>query len=138
MIDGAALAGIELNSLDYLVDPIHRNYLLDILLFQETMQSYLELLVVLNISPQSFTFSHTEATETATESLEDANEEVCAVFEFKFFPLFYLLFEIVTRSLFITLPFLLGFLMLIIIFFILLLSIQLFQHFRVLDEFLVA
>ena len=33
VVDGAALACIELNSLDYFVDPIHGNYLLDILLF---------------------------------------------------------------------------------------------------------
>ena len=136
--NGAALACIELNSLDYFVDPIHGNYLLDILLFKETIQSYLSFLIVLYISLKSLAFSQTEASKTATESLEDANEEVCAVFEFEFFPLLNLLLEKITRSLFITLSLLFGSLILIIIFFFLFLSIQLLQHFSVLDEFLVA
>ena len=62
VVDSATLAGIELDSLNYFVDPIHRNYLLDILLFQETMQGYLKFLVVFHISFESFAFSHTETT----------------------------------------------------------------------------
>ena len=103
MVDGAALASIKLNSLYDLGDPIHRNNLLDILLLQESMQSYLKLLVVLHISLQLLTFPHTEATKTAANSLKDADEQVSAVVELEFFPFAYLLFKIVAWSLFITL-----------------------------------
>ena len=62
MIESATLAGIELYSLNNLVDPIHCNNLLDILLFQETMQGYLKFLVIFHISFESFAFLHTEIT----------------------------------------------------------------------------
>ena len=74
VIDSATLASIELHPLYDLVDPVHRNNLLDILLFQETMQCYLKLLVVLYISLKSRASPHAEAIETATDSLENFNE----------------------------------------------------------------
>ena len=74
MVDCATLASIEFHSLNNLIDPIHRNYLLDILLFQESMQCYLELLVILYISLKSLALPHTEAIKAATESLKHAHE----------------------------------------------------------------
>ena len=103
MIESATLAGIELYSLNNLVDPIHCNNLLDILLFQETILCYLEFLIVLYISSDSRASCQADAIEAATESLIEANEEVCAVAELEFFPLIYLLLKVVTWSLFVIL-----------------------------------
>ena len=72
MVDSATLTGIELNSMDDLGDPVHDNHLLDILFFEETILSYLKLLVVFHMFPKSVAFPLTVGIETATKSLKDA------------------------------------------------------------------
>ena len=103
VVDCAALACFKLHSVHDLRDPVHCYHLLDILLLEETMKSYLKLLVVLHIFLQVGTFPETDATEATTESLKDADEQVSAVAELKFLSLTNLLLKVIGRSLFVIL-----------------------------------
>ena len=104
VVDCAALACFKLHSVHDLRDPVHCYHLLDILLLEEAMQSYLKLLVVLHIFLQVGTFPETEATKAAAESLKDADEQVRAVAKLEFLSLTNLLLKVVRRSLFVIRP----------------------------------
>ena len=52
VVDCATLSSVKFDSVDNLIDSIHCYHLLNILLFEKSMQSYLELLIILYISLQ--------------------------------------------------------------------------------------
>ena len=66
-----------------LSNPIHCDYTLNILLFEESMLSYHKFLVVLNAFPYSFALTLTIFVQTETEKLEVRDKDVCEVIELK-------------------------------------------------------